>query len=157
MIDPRVKVGVVCLAAGMVLGRFSLPSKITQTSTSTKIGITDTLQDTSKTDHTVTTIVETAATKDKPAMKTTTIRNDVDLRIDRENQSATADTLQTSKTVEYDNRRTSLAFLFGTEPFNPKAGVSYGGILQYRLLGPITTGILGTSQGLLGVTVGVTF
>lgn len=153
--DSKYYIPAITLTIGLVLGRYSLPfRKLTETaSTDVKQTSQASLKDTD--DHTVKTVTVTHK-PDGTVTTQTVIRKDVQTET---KTVATANDTKHSDTkteVVYDNRKTTVSGLAVTNLANPTS-LSYGVIIQERILGPVSVGALGTTSGMFGVTLGVTF
>jgi hypothetical protein len=140
------------LVLGLVLGRYTLPAKVvTKTETIEKL-VTQT--NTNTEDHSKTTVTQTKK-PDGTVVTTTTTSNDIDTKTTQKSKDD-KDT-ETQKTVSYDTSRIGLNALGLTKPFSSTPTMVYGGQIEYRLIGPIKTGIIGLSDGTVGISIGVQF
>lgn len=149
-------IGGVILLMGIGIGRFTLPAKVVTQVKTIEVVKQVLVQDTSKADHSVSTTTETRKA-DGTVTIVTQRKNDIDTKIDRKVATNTDKTSESTKTTEYDTRRLSLSVITAARPLSPSQGMSYGGSLQYRVLGPITGGILGLSDGTVGISIGLMF
>lgn len=136
--------GLLLLLIGVAVGRYSLPAKIMEKT------ITDTQKDIQKDDHTITTVVSVKQ-PDGTVTTTTEQKNDVTTTSEQHKHQ------DAEKTVTYNTQKVTLSALMTTRPFSGIPMTAYGGVLQYRVLGGITVGVLGVSDGTLGVTIGLAF
>jgi len=132
----------VSFALGALLGRYSLPAKvITKTETVT-------LRDSNKIDHSVTTVT-TEKHKDGTETVVAVTHNDIDT------VSHSASDSKAEKDIVYDTKRWGINALMAYPGLHSTP--TYGVSVTYRLLGPLSIGALGLSNGTLGMSVGVVF
>jgi len=142
-----IAVGVV-FALGLALGRFSLPAKvITKSETSTKSQDHKDVVDRSV-------IVKTETKKpDGTDVIVTETKKNVDTK---DSLAIQSDTLK-SKETDYDTRRLLVSAIAAARPFSGDKGIAYGGSVSYRVLGPVTAGLMGLSDGTVGIQLGLMF
>ena len=146
--------GYVCvLFIGIGIGRFSLPAKIiTKTETVT---VDNTKQNTNQNDHSITTTTQTK-NKDGSVTTVTQVAKNVQTITKINTNDTTAS--KTDKEVIYNTNKwmlgaiASAPVLSGLHPT-----VTYGGVVTYRILGPITVGGMGLANGTVGAILGISF
>lgn len=148
---------VAALVLGGLIGRFSLPAKIvikTETKESDK---KQSDIDSNKQDHTVTTITQTKK-PDGSVVTNTTIQNNVITLSQKETQESDIKSSKTDKETTYNTARWSISALAVTNvSLGTKLSPAYGGSVAYRLIGPFSVGVLGISDGIMGVSLGIQF
>lgn len=134
----------VSLAAGYGFG------KKAQSDTSVKSGIkTDIVQD--KNTHTQTKTVTVKQPDGK--VETTTTTDTVTLTKETENKD-----VQSSTTVTASKSKINVSAMVQYDIFHPSfSGPAYGLSVSKEVLGPITVGAYGLTNGTIGITVGVDF
>lgn len=139
---------VVVFVLGCAIGRFSLPAKVV-TKTVTVEAKT---KDTDTTNHDKITVTETTRT-DGSVTKVTQIQKNTtqDTKL-TDNKSS-----DTTKTVEYNTARWSVMAVATSHPLKGMFTPTYGGEIEYRLIGPIKIGALGLSDGTMGLSLGLQF
>ena len=135
---------VVLFLLGLGVGRYSLPAKIV---TETKTVQVEAKQ-VAKEDHT---IIVTVKKPDGSVITTT--HNDIDTHVVDDKKTDTA----TTKTVEYSVPKVTISALAASRLLVGAPSMAYGGQIQYRFLGPLQAGVMGLSDGTIGVSLGLTF
>lgn len=136
----------ITMLLGFSIGRYSAPTKI-ETKTVT-IEVEKKVEDTDKKEHTRT--VEVI----KPnGTRTTTIEQIIEESsktiIDKTNLN------ENTKLVESKNNTTNISLLAGVDIYNPK--LVYGLAMSKGILGPVTIGIFGFTNKLIGASIGLNF
>lgn len=146
----KVLLVVISLAVSFAVGRFLTPVK---TVVETKIvEVTKTDKKVDKETHTKTTIVETKH-PDGTVTKTTTISKDTDLK--KDTTTTSSESSDTTKTVQRDSGFLLVSALGGVNVTN---GVpSFGASINKNLLGPVSVGLWGLNNGIVGASVGLKF
>lgn len=148
------------MAVSAAAGRFTVPTKVVIETKTVEIikevKVKD--KDSIKNRHKNTTIVVDTH-PDGSSTKTTTISDNTS---SEKHETATStkesDITDTAhKQVESDSSRVSISVLAGVNPFSPQSGITYGGHISSKVLGPITIGLFGLTSGIIGPTVGITF
>ena len=178
--NPYVTWGVaICVALGIsfMAGRMSAPEKVTtqeivktDTKTSTNESIdTKKVDTTAKKVDTVTTTTETVKPDGTKVIQTVvvdkTVENTGSTEVTDDNKKTAAET-QTSKTdtkIVDNGKKWHLSVMAGTSPTAmydattqwAKPAMSYGGSVEYRVIGDIYAGAFGLSSGLFGVSLGL--
>lgn len=143
---------VVALLTGLAIGRFTLPSKVI-TKTEIKEVDKNTAQVRQK-DNSVTTITEV---KKPDGTVTTTTKIDNNIQTNSKNTSTDSKDSKTDKEVTYNTNRWTIQAVAAFRPFSGSVPTVYGGSVSYRLLGPITVGGIGLSDGTVGASLGLSF
>lgn len=158
----KVIISIVLLAGAFAAGRFSLPAKIVEKEhivyqdriVESKSVATDTTKNDNK--------VYTRTTTETPdGTKTTTVKITNNDQIDskttsksNETNTIASDTTK-EKTIEYSKDSLLISAAAKTNFTNPS--LSYGGIVNKRVLGPIYLGAFGFSDASFGMSVGLSF
>ena len=168
--DNRYKVGmviiytVVCLA----VGRYTVSTKIVDTKSSTQIvnnketKIDDKNVD-KHDDKTTKQVVVQIVNKDGSAQTTTTtITEDKDNIIAKTDDKTVnldnSSTINTeTKTITKGGSKTNISLLGGVNLSNPAGGMLYGLSVNREIIGPITLGVFGLSNGSAGLSLGINF
>jgi hypothetical protein len=140
------------LILGCALGRYTLPARVVTTKQTIEKLVTQ--SNTATEDHS-TTIVTQTRKPDGTTVTTTTRSNNIDTTT-VEKSKDDKDT-QSQKTVSYDTSRIGMNALGIMKPFSSTPTMVYGGQIEYRLIGPVKTGIVGLSDGSVGISVGIQF
>lgn len=117
--------------------------------------------DVKKNKTTRTTIVEETL-PDGTKRKTTTVDSKTDTdKSTKKDVDTKTETVKTDTTTETETRtkssdHLSLSLIGAVDITNPN-GIIYGGHVQKNLLGPVTIGVFGLSNGVAGCSVGLTF
>lgn len=147
---------------GVAIGRYTVPKKVTiQTQTVTTDKVNTKMDDKTnvkthkdetttivkKPDGTVETI--TKISEDTNTGKDVAIATNID----------TTDKLNTKKETVSQSGHLNLSFLAGANPFNftSQPGIVYGASITTTLIGPVTSGLWGLSNGTCGASVGLNF
>lgn len=152
----KLLLGALALLTSFALGRFSTPETVkVETKTvqvDSKVDNTSTNQD----KHQDTTTTTTKAPDGTVVTKTETV---VDTNTHRQTRDTdTTDTsTDTSKEVTRSSSKLSISVLAGVNVTSPGATPVYGGSITRGLIGPLTVGLFGLSNGVVGASVGLTF
>lgn len=138
----------VALLTSFALGRYTVPTKTTETKD------TSTTEDktTDKTKHKKVTIVETTK-PDGTKTKTTVITEDTDTH--KTDDSATHE-IDTKETVRGDSKVT-ISLLGAIQVNDLTQGIVYGLSATKPVLGPITIGVFGLTNKTVGASIGLSF
>ena len=145
----------ITLLVGIAIGRFTLPSKIiTKVQT---VEVEKKQQVVDKKDNSVTTITQT---KKPDGSVITVTKIDSNVQTDTKTQQSDHKDTKSDKEVTYDTRSLTISAIAAIRPFQGNGLASapiYGGSVTYRILGPITVGGIGLSDGTIGGTLGFSF
>ena len=143
----KVIISVVVLAVAFASGRYSVNSS--PNTKTTEVVKTNTQEQTDQNKHIVTVI-----TKDcKTGKEVTTITED-DVVREKEAQKTVTDLLQTVTQQQRSKFNVSaLADVDLTSAFKPSYGIS----IEREVIGPITAGVYGLTNGVIGISIGVNF
>lgn len=152
---------IILIIVSYAFGRYSAPAKVTEED-KTKIidkGKTDKTTDINKSTHKETK-TEVVTNPDGTKKETTTVTEDTNANVNKNtsivnNKTTTED--KTKETISNTNK-TTLSALAGTNvlhfgDFTPV----YGGHVTHEVLGPISVGAFGLTNGTAGVSVGLSF
>jgi hypothetical protein len=146
----------VALGIGLVVGRYSLPQKVV-----TKVQTVEVEKKTSDEHKLVadrtTTTTQQVKKPDGTVMTTTVTKNDVQTRDTTDILSVDSKKSDTEKTVTYSGSRWSMSVLAGKNVSSLSAAPTYGASVGYRLLGPVTVGGFGLTNGTVGLSLGLSF
>ena len=132
-------VGVLILLAAAA-GRFLSPEKIVTKTVTVEVEKTNTKQDstTIKVTKPDGTITETTTTK-------------------TETNTTTNSTNKTETIVQGKKSSLNVSALAGINVTNPAGGIIFGGHISKQILGPVSIGVFGLSNGTAGLSVGLQF
>jgi hypothetical protein len=139
---------------GLGIGRFTLPAKVVTKIQTVEVDKTQDTRQLNRQDNSITTVTKT---KSKDGTEVTVTKTENNIKTDTTNKLTQTDNKQSQseKTVEYDTGRWSLAAAIVTKLSAPS--LNYGGVIQYRILGPIQVGGMAFSDGTVGVSAGIRF
>jgi len=148
-------IGVVALIVAFALGRYTLPAKVITEIKTVEVEkkVNDTKTDDQK--HEKTVIVDVKA-PDGTETKTTTITDDTDTKTDSASSDNTNTTKTDSKEVVYNTSKLTIAALAGAN-ISSLSTPLYGGSVSKQILGPISVGVWGLNNGIVGASVGISF
>lgn len=154
-IKTKIIVGVVYTAVVASGAYFLAPQKIKTVEKEVKVEVDkkDQKKDSKKHFDTTTTV-----NKRPDGSSTTVIHKIVDTGTTSEIKDVTAksDSIEKSKEITKSSGTTSVSVLTGVDVTKP-GGIVYGASLNRSILGPITIGIWGLSNGICGGSVGLSF
>lgn len=156
----KVLLSILALVVSYAFGYWTAPETIKTETKIVEVEKTskDTTTDTSKTRNKKIVIVEITR-PDGTKEKSTTITDDT--QIDRKKETSEDTTVNKDTTemkeVTTSSSKTHLSALSGIDIFSPQSGLVYGGAISKEVLGPISIGVWGLSNGLAGCSVGLTF
>jgi len=156
----KIVLGIVVVSLSYALGRYTAPVKIkTETKVVEVEKKTESKQkDISKDTHkTTTTIIERSP---DGATKETTIvdeKTDYDKKTKSDTLDSKTNLSDTKKEVEKERGHTTIFAMSGIDVKNPSNGLSYGLGVNRSILGPITIGVWGMSNGIAGCSIGLEF
>lgn len=159
---------IVYTAVAVAIGRFSSPEKVkieketTQVDTSSENKNNSSKTDTNRDTHIETTRTERITPDGTTEVVTKTVK---DSKTDRTTKSVDKGTLETSKTeiakesklVESKSGGVDLSFLGLVNANRPQDGFSYGLSTTVPILGPINIQAIGTTNGTVGLGLGLRF
>lgn len=144
------------LIVSFAIGRYSSPSKIVETEklTTNTDSTTDINKDTHRNKITKTTIV-----KNKDGSETITkISKDVaDTNTISKNNTVSSSAKETTKETTYSKGSLNLSALAAKNVHSLTSELKYGGMVSRNILGPITMGAFGLTDGTIGVSMGLSF
>jgi hypothetical protein len=144
----KIGVGLIVAALFFALGRYTSPSKvIVQTKTVTVEVEKEKQEQNIKTQTTET--IKPDGTKVISSTTDTSTQTNIDTNINTNSS--------TTKETTYAKDGITLSALAGLDVTNPTRGLIYGASISRPLLGPITTGLWGMTNGTFGVSIGLKF
>lgn len=142
---------------GLALGRYSLPAKVITKTETIEVDKKQSETDSNKQDHSVIIITKTV-NPDGTTKTVTEIKKDVENQSETKTSEEDSKDTKTSKEVIYDSGKWSLSALAVTKPLSSlHPAITYGADISYKILGPFQVGVLGLTDGTLGVSFGITF
>lgn len=144
-------ISAIALATAFAFGRWSAPEKVKIQTVEVEKKVDD--KKTAVDDHKLTTITET----DKPdgtKVKTTVIADDRNTKVDDKSVDTSAKT--ETKEIDRSSSKVTVSFLGGiaiASPYLP----TYGVAVTKPVVGPLTIGLFGFQNGLIGASLGLTF
>jgi hypothetical protein len=144
-------IALIALVGAFAVGRYSAPEKVVTKTVEVEKKTEDKQVDSQ--DNKVTTITET----DKPdgtKVKTTVIADKKDVQVD---DKKTDDITKTeTKEIDRGSSKVTISLLAGENVTSP--GIpTYGLSITKPILGPLTVGVFGFQNGLIGASIGLTF
>jgi hypothetical protein len=159
-IRQKIIIIVVYTAACVAGGRYLAPTKI---KTEIKTVTVTKEVESKKVDQDITTHEKTTTTEtDKPDGTKTIITVKEDVSNDKTNtddkkSDDTFTTVDKTKEVTKETSKLKLSALAGVNVTNVSGGFVYGGEVSKDILGPISIGIFGMSNGVAGCSIGISF
>jgi len=156
----KVAIVVVVISASYAFGRYTAPVKI---KTETKIvevekKVESKKQDVSKDTHKTTTIVVERDPSGKT--KETTIideKTDYDKKTNKDTVDEKLNSSDTKKEVEKEKGHTTIFAMTGVDMNNKSNGLAYGLGVNRTVFGPVTIGLWGLTNGIVGCSAGLEF
>lgn len=166
----KILIAILALLIAFAFGRFTAPAKVVQTkektttSEQTKEQTTNASQDAERNRHierTTTEITKPDGTREvvtKVTEDSSTSRSSQSTTDNRQ-ESSQASSEKSSKEITYGRDKVTIAALGGVSISfaNGFGAPVYGAIISKPILGPITVGIWGLSNGVGGAAIGLTF
>jgi cytoskeletal protein RodZ len=147
----NIAIALLILVAVFLAGRFSRPAKVV---TETKIvEVEKKTSDTTTGSHKDTT---TTTVTNKDGTQTTTTHAVEDTGSHTHSTEANNTSTDISKTVINSDSRINLSVLGGAQITSPSSTV-FGGAASKKILGPVTAGVWGLSNGIVGLSLGLSF
>ncbi len=154
MIQTKYKVILVAVAiiTAAAFGRWTAPVKTVVQIKTVETVKTVTVKDTDKNQDTTVTEVK------KPDGTVTTVTHTTtETKTDTKTQTAEKEQTDTTKTTTKSTSTLTLSALAGVNVTNPAQGMIYGGLISKQVLGPVSIGLFGLSNGTAGASVSLTF
>lgn len=147
----KILLALAALAAAFALGRYTAPVKIQEV---TKTDEKQTEKKNIETDkHKETTVVEEV----KPdGTKVTTTKTVEDATKHLQDDKSKDKSTESEKVVTKETSKLNISALAGSK-ISTQPELIYGGSISRNLIGPVTTGLWGLSNGTAGVSIGLTF
>lgn len=157
----KVIIGVVALVVAFAFGRYSAPESVHEVKETTETATKEKNKEKATEKHTHDASKVTVITKPDGTKEVThefTHDEDTSRKSSSNTSETVAKTDKEEKDITYKGSKLTLSALAGakvnfSEPLTP----AYGGMIQKEVLGPISVGAFGFSNGMAGVSVGVSF
>ena len=142
---------VVALAVAFAFGRYSVSQTptVSVTADTKSLDKKQTAQDT----HTVTKTTETVAPSGAKTIDVTTTTDTVTKVVDTDKQEDKTN----SVTTPSKQSKWNVAVIGGIDATNIAKGLTYGASVNKEVIGPVTAGVYGLSNGNFGVSIGLNF
>ncbi len=156
----KVIIGTIALATAYAAGRWASPTKVvTKVQTVTVQQKVDKTQTDTNRDKHVKTVVHEVRKPDGEVIKTVTITQDTQTA--RQTHKVATDdidkTKSSEKEVTYTQSKVTLSALAGVSFAGVAPQMVYGASITKPVLGPVTVGAFGLSNGTVGASLGLTF
>ena len=153
----QIAVGLIATCAlGVAIGRFAGPQKVEEHKTSTT-QINKEVKTQIDRDKRVEKQIKVLVRPDGTREEITSIVETSTTQKKQESETEGKKTESQSKLIEYAKQKTSIAVLAGPNIGDLSGGMFYGVHGSYQLLGPISVGVFGFTDGRTGISAGLSF
>lgn len=156
----KILICVVALATAFAIGRFTVPEKIKEVVKVVEVEKKVIVKEKGTTqEKKMKTVIVEVTRPDGTKEKTTTITEDTQTATETSSRSDTETKTDTTKETEIvrGNSKVTVSALAGIKVTRPQDGMVFGASLTKPILGPVTLGAFGFTDGRAGVSIGLSF